>query len=63
MITYRTDSGQARVESSGEAFFLVTLVPEDGYPHEVYVAALFADEAAQKAYKFWYRKSTKLTRI
>ena len=63
MITYRTDTGQARVESSGEAFFLVTLVPEAGYPHEVYVAALFADEAAQKAYKFWHGKTTKLERI
>lgn len=63
MITYKTDTGKAEVNPSGKAFWLVKLVPDAGYPHEVYVAALFADEAARKAFKFWYGKSTKLTRI
>lgn len=62
-MTFKTDNGRAKVYPSGEAFFLVKLEPDTGYPHEVYVAALFAGEAAQKAYKFWHGKTTKLERI
>ncbi len=58
MVTYITDNGRAEVESSGEDFWLVSLLPDSGFPHELYVAARSPVQAVQKAYQFWFRKHT-----
>lgn len=64
MRTYRITQGIARIEPSGEDFWLVTLEMDAGYHREIYVAAAFPDEAVQKAFKFYYGKeSKKLERI
>lgn len=43
----------------GEAFFLCTRQTENGHEWELYVAAVFADEAVKKAIIFWYGKAPK----
>ena len=62
MMSFQTDNGVAKVEPQGPDFWLVTM-PVYGHIREMWVAAPFADEAAQKAHQFWYGKSTKTTKI
>lgn len=56
MMTFKTDFGQVKVESSGEGMYLATLPP---YGHELYVVAFIEEYAVMKACEFWYHKRTK----
>ena len=61
MMTFKTDFGQVKVESSGEGMYLATLPP---YGHELYVVAFSYEDAVRKACEFWYhRRTKKLERI